>query len=219
MAAVSQQLQQMARKAGRDYPALLEGIEAELLRSLGAQYLENTRAHRRTGRPFFVDKMGANFAHIGLIHILFPKARIIDVRRHPLACAFSIFSQYFPKGQNNTFRLTDIGRNYRDYVVMMAHLDKVLPGLVHRVFYEELVANPAVEIRRLLNYLDLPFEEACLEFHRTERAVATVSAEQVRQPIYRTAVEQWRNYELWLGPLKQVLGPVLDSYPAVPELD
>lgn len=219
IAAASQHLQQMALEAGCEYPGVLERIKGEVLRGLGERYLENTRSHRRLGRPFFIDKMGANFAHVGLICLLFPNARIVDVRRYPLACGFSIFSQYFPEGQNNAFRLADIGRSYRDYVGLMAHFDRVLPGRVHRVFYESLVAEPEAEIRRLLEYLELPFEEACLVFHRTERAVATVSAEQVRLPIYRSALDRWRNYEPWLGPLRAALGPVLDGYPAAPESD
>jgi predicted Zn-dependent protease len=219
IASISQHLQQLAKQKECDYPAVLDRIDAGAFGSLGERYLENARVHRRLDRPFFVDKMGANFAHIGLIQLLFPNAKIVDMRRHPLACGFSVFSQYFPKGQNNTYRLTDIGRHYHDYVVLMAHFDRVLPGRVHRVYYEDLVAQPEAEIRRLLDYLELPFEEDCLQFHRTERAIATISAEQVRQPLYRSALDHWRNYELWLAPLKSALGPVFELYPAVPEFD
>ncbi|MGH6888131.1 MAG: sulfotransferase [Rhizomicrobium sp.] len=219
IAAISRHLQQRASQAADEYPGFLERIEADALRDLAARYLETARAHCRLGRPFFIDKMGANFAHVGLIRLLFPKSRIVDVRRHPLACGFSIFSQYFPEGQNNTFRLADIGRHYRDYVELMAHFDRVLPGAVHRIFYEDLVVDTEAGIRRLLGYLELPFEEACLDFHRTKRPVATVSAEQVRMPIYHAALERWRNYERWLGPLKSGLEPVLESYPLVPEFD
>ncbi len=218
IAAISQHLQRLAVEKGCDYPGVLDRIGADAFASLGERYLENAKVHRRRGRRCFVDKMGANFAHVGLIHLMLPNAKIVDMRRHPLACGFSLFSQYFPKG-HNTHRLTDIGRLYHDYAVLMAHYDGVLPGCVHRVFYEDLVAQPEAGIRGLFDYLELPFEEACLQFHQTQRAVATVSAEQVRQPIYRNAVDHWRNYEPWLGPLKTALGPVLDAYPAIPEFD
>ncbi|HEX4160359.1 MAG TPA: sulfotransferase [Rhizomicrobium sp.] len=217
IAAISQHLQKFARENGSEYPAVLDRVGADAFRSFGERYLQIARIHRRLGRPCFIDKMGANFAHVALIQLLLPNARIVDVRRHPLACGFSAFSQYFSKGQNNTYRLNDIGRHYHDYVALMAHFDRVLPGRVHRIFYEDLVAQPETEVRRLLDYLELPFEESCLQFHRTERAIATVSAEQVRQPIYRKALEHWRNYEPWLGPLKAALGPVFEFYPAVPE--
>jgi tetratricopeptide (TPR) repeat protein len=214
MAAISQHLQKVAKQNGYDYPGVLEHLRADVPPSLGGTYLENVKPHRRTDRPFFVDKMGANFAHVGLIHVILPNARIIDVRRHPLACGFSIFSQFFAKGQNSAYRLTDIGRHYRDYVELMDHFDRVLPGRVHRLYYEDLVAEPESAIRRLFDYLELPFEESCLHFHKTERAITTVSAEQVRQPLYRGAVDHWRNYEPWLGPLKTALGPALEAYPA-----
>jgi tetratricopeptide (TPR) repeat protein len=203
----------------RGYPDLLGALGAEELRRAGEQYLESTRAYRKLARPNFIDKMGANFAHVGLLQLILPNAKIVDVRRHPLACGSSIFAQLFPKGENDAYSLTDIGRHYHDYVELMAHFDRVLPGRVHRVFYENLVAEPEAEIRRLLAHLNLPFETACLEFHKTERVVATVSSEQVRTPLYRDALEQWRHYEPWLGPLKDALGPVLDAYPAVPDFD
>jgi hypothetical protein len=138
------------------------------------------------------------------------------VRRHPLACCFSNFTQLYANGQVETYRLSDLGALYRDYVALMAHFDCVLPGRVHRLFYEQLVADPETEIRRLLEYLELPFEEECLAFYNNRRAVSTVSSEQVRSPIYTEALEHWRHYEPWLGPLKTALGPVLDAYPAVP---
>ena len=133
-----------------------------------------------------------------------------------MACGFSIFTQLFPSGQNDCYRLEEIGLLYRRYVELCAHFDAVLPGMVHRVFYEDLVARPEVEIRRLCDHLGLPFEPACLDFHRSSRVVTTVSAEQVRRPIYQDALEQWRHYEPWLGPLAQSLGAVLEAYPAVP---
>ncbi len=211
----------LANAAGqeRGYPDLLGALGPEELRRVGERYVESTRAYRKTARPHFIDKMGANFAHVGLLQLILPNAKIVDVRRHPLACGISIFAQLFPKGENDAYSLTDIGRHYHDYVELMAHFDRVLPGKVHRVFYENLVAEPEAEIRALLDYLDLPFETACLEFHKTERVVATVSSEQVRSPLYRDALEQWRHYEPWLGPLKEALGPVLDAYPSVPDFD
>ena len=142
--------------------------------------------------------------------------RSIDARRHPLGCCFSGFKQHFARGQHFTYGLEDIGRYYHDYVALMAHFDAVLPGRVHRVFYEKMVEDTEGEVRRLLEYCGLPFEADCLRFYATARAVRTASSQQVRQPIYRDGLEQWRNYEPWLGPLKQALGPVLDAYPEVP---
>ena len=161
--------------------------------------------------------MPNNFAHVGMIHLALPGAKIIDARRHPLACGFSAFKQHFARGQNFTYSLHDIGRYYRDYVELMAHMDAVLPGRIHRVVYENMVTDTEAEVRRLLDYCGLPFEQGCLRFFDNDRPVRTASSEQVRQPIYREGIDHWRNYEPWLGPLKAALGPVLDSYPAVPE--
>lgn len=202
---------------GAGYPFGLERVGAPALKRLGEQYLERTRVHRKLGRPFFTDKMGPNFVHLGLLQLILPNARIVDVRRHPMACGFSNFAQLFPEGHNDAYRLTDIGRLYRDYVELMAHFDRVLPEKVHRILYERLVTQPEDEIRRLLDYLDLPFDRACLQFHDTERVVTTVSSEQVRSPIYRDALERWRHFEPWLGPLIKTLGSVLRAYPSVPE--
>ena len=212
LAAISRELQ-----AAGPYPDMLATLDGETTRRLGERYLEATRAHRRLGRPFFVDKMGANFAHVGLIALILPNTKIIDVRRHPLACGFSIFSQLFPQGQNDSYRLSDIAHLYRDYVALMAHFDCVAPGRVHRVFYESLVAEPEAEIRALFAYLGLPFEPQTLRFHESERVVTTVSSEQVRSPLYKGALERWRDFEPWLGPLAAGLGPVLEAYPSVPE--
>ena len=162
--------------------------------------------------------MPNNFAHVGLIHLMLPNARIIDARRHPLGCCFSGFKQHFARGQNFSYGLDDIGRYYADYVALMAHFDAVLPGRVHRVIYERMVDDTETEVRRLLDYCGLPFEEACLRFYENDRAVRTASSEQVRQPIFRDGVDQWRHYEPWLDPLEAALGPVLDAYPAAPPL-
>ena len=199
-----------------DYPELLEGLEEERFRSLGEEYLERARIQRKLGKPFFIDKMPNNFQHLGFIHLILPNARIIDARRHPMGCCFSNFKQHFARGQAFTYDLTDLGRYYRDYVELMAHFDAVLPGRVHRVFYENMVSDPEREIRALLDHCGLPFEENCLRYYENDRAVRTASSEQVRQPIFTEAVEQWRNYEQWLGPLRAALGPVADAYPEVP---
>jgi tetratricopeptide (TPR) repeat protein len=198
------------------YPDCVAELSAEQCAALGEEYLARTRIHRKRGAPHFVDKMPANWAHVGFIKLILPNAKIIDARRHPLGCCLSNFKQHFARGQGHTYSLTDIGRYYADYVDLMAHFDRVLPGAVYRVFYERMIGDPEGEIRRLLEYCGLPFEPACLSFHENERAVRTASSEQVRRPIYPDSVEQWRNFEPWLGDLMQVLGPVLDTYPGVP---
>ncbi|MGB5131019.1 MAG: sulfotransferase [Steroidobacteraceae bacterium] len=200
------------------YSEVLAAMDATALRALGEQYIERTRIHRKTGRPFFIDKMPNNFLHIGMIHLVLPNAKIIDARRHPLACCFSNFKQYYARGQRFSYGLTDMGRFYRDYVELMAHFDEVLPGRVHRVIYERMVEDTEAEVRSVLAYCGLPFEPGCLRFFENERPVRTASSEQVRQPIYREGVDQWRHYEEWLDPLKAALGEVLDAYPAVPPL-
>jgi tetratricopeptide (TPR) repeat protein len=198
------------------YAEALAAKSAAELRALGEEYLERTRIHRKTDRPFFIDKMPNNFLHVGLIQVILPNAKIIDARRHPLGCCFSNFKQYYARGQNFSYGLADMGRFYRDYVELMAHFDEVLPGRVHRVFYERTIEDTEGEVRRVLDYCGLPFEPGCLRFFENDRAVRTASAEQVRQPIYRDGMEQWRHYEAWLDPLKEALGPVLDAYPEVP---
>jgi hypothetical protein len=156
--------------------------------------------------------MPNNFAHTGLIHLILPNARIIDVRRHPMACGFSLFKEHFARAQNFSYSLETIGRYYRNYVELMTHFDKVLPGRVHRVIYESLVGDTEAEIRRLLAYCDLPFEDSCLSFHENARAVSTASAEQVRKPIFRGGLDHWRNFEPWLGPLDAEIGSLVDTY-------
>lgn len=200
-----------------DYLPLMHQIGPTEWREMGERYLATTRVHRKLGRPFFIDKMPNNNAHVGLIHLILPNARIIDARRHPLASCFSNFKQHFALGQLFTYGLDNIGRYYRDYVELMAHFDAVLPGRIHRVLYERMVEDTEAEIRRLLDYCGLPFEEGCLRFWENDRIIRTASSEQVRKPIYREGMDHWRNYEPWLGPLKQALGPVLDAYPAVPD--
>lgn len=201
------------------YAELLATLDAAELKRSGEAYLEAVHPHRREGKAFFTDKMGGNFFHIGLIHLMLPEAKLVDVRRHPLACGVSNFFQMFHNEMKNASRLSDIGQHYRDYVELMAHFERARPGKVLRVFYEDLVLNPEAEIRRVLAFVGVPFEEACLAFHETRRVLTTASSEQVRQPLYRDALEYWRNFDPWLGPLKTALGPVLDAYPAVPAFD
>ncbi len=199
------------------YPDVLADLDAGAVAALGHEFLDRTQVQRKLDRPFFIDKMPNNFAHVGFIHLILPNAKIIDARRHPLGCCFSGFKQHFARGQAFSYDLTDIGRYYADYVALMAHFDRVLPGRVHRVIYERMVADPEGEVRRLLDYCGLPFEAACLKFHENDRAVRTASSEQVRKPIFTDGVDHWRHYEPWLGPLKAALGPVLDAYPDAPE--
>ena len=202
-----------SRAQPSEYPEVLATLNADQVASLGTEYLERTRVQRKLNRPHFIDKMPNNFLHVGLIHLMLPNARIIDARRHPLGCCFSVFKQHFARGQAFSYDLAELGRYYSDYVELMSHFDGVLPGRIHRVTYEKLVDDPEREVRGVLAYCDLPFEEDCLHFYRNRRAVRTASSEQVRQPIFREGVDQWRNFEPWLGPLKTALGPVLQEYP------
>jgi tetratricopeptide (TPR) repeat protein len=187
------------------YPGLLAGLGADELRWLGERYLAETRAYRQ-GKPHFIDKMPNNFRHLGLIHLILPRARIIDARREPMACCFSNFKQLFASGQEFTYSIEDIARYYRSYLGLMAHWDAVLPGKVLRVQHEDVVADLEGSVRRILDFCGLEFEPACLEFYKTERSVRTASSEQVRQPVYKEGLEQWRNFEPWLAPLKAALG-------------
>ncbi len=189
------------------YPRVLAEMKPEDFLRLGRKYLADTRVYR-TGKPFFVDKMPNNFRHIGLIHLILPNARIIDARRAALACCFSNFKQLFASGQEFTYGIDDIARYYRTYAELMEHWDAVLPGRILRVQHEEVVEDLEGNVRRLLQYCGLDFEPACLEFYKTERSVRTASSEQVRQPIFREGLDQWRNFEPWLGPLKAALGPL-----------
>ncbi len=195
------------------YPHSVARLTREQCAALGERYLAQTRAHRLLGRPHFIDKMGSNFRHLGLIHLMLPNARIIDARRSALGCCFANFKQHFHRGLWFTYSLEDLGRYYREYVNLMAHFDTVLPGRIYRVDYEDVVRDLEGEVRRLLDYCGLPFEEQCLRFHETRRIVATVSSEQVRQPLYTEGVAQWRNFEPWLGPLKETLGELAVSPP------
>jgi tetratricopeptide (TPR) repeat protein len=189
------------------YPEILAELSEERVLGLGESYLETTRIQRNTDAPFFIDKMPNNFQHIGLIHLILPNSKIIDARRHPMGGCFAGFKQLFARGQTFTYGLEDIGKYYRDYVRVMDHWDDAIPGRVHRVQYEEMVTDTEAQIRALLDYCGLDFEEQCLKFYETERSIRTPSAEQVRKPIYKEGMEQWRNYEAHLDPLKEALGP------------
>jgi Flp pilus assembly protein TadD len=202
----------IAGGVGRSYPEALADLDGPAPRDLGEAFLRRTRIQRKLGRPFFIDKMPNNFRHIGLIHLILPRARIIDARRHPLGSCFSAFKQHFAQGQTFSYDLEDLGRYYRDYVALMAHFDRALPGRIHRVIYEDLVEDTEGEVRRLLDYCGLPFEAACLRFHENDRPVRTVSSEQVRRPIFKEGLDQWRRYEPWLDPLKAALGPALEAW-------
>jgi hypothetical protein len=193
------------------YPALLAQMTPADFRRLGEKYLTDTRIYR-TGRARFIDKMPNNFRHIGLIHLMLPNARIIDARREPMACCFGNLKQLFATGQEFTYSVEDIARYYRTYLELMRHWERVLPGRVLRVQHEDLVDDLEGNVRRILDYCGLAFEPACVEFHKTERSVRTASSEQVRQPIYREGLDQWRHYEPWLEPLRAALGDALTRY-------
>ena len=182
------------------------------IRELGGLYLERTRVQRKTDRPFFIDKMPSNWAHVGFIRLILPNAKIVDVRRHPLACGFSNYKQLFGRGQEFSYDLARIGAYYRDYVAVMAHFDEVAPGMVHRLIHEQLIDDPEGEIRRLLDYVDVPFDEACLRFHETERSVRTPSSQQVRQGLRRDVADHWKSFEPEFTPLKEALGRAFDHW-------
>ena len=193
------------------YPRVLREMPADILRRLGKEYIETTRIYRQ-GAPNFTDKMPNNFRHVGLIKLILPNARIIDARRHPLACCFSVFKQLFAEGQEFSYSLEDIARYYRSYLKVMNHWDTMLPGQICQVRYENVVSDLENEVRRILDYCGLSFDKNCLEFHRTNRAVRTASSEQVRQPIYRSGIEQWKHYAEFLKPLQDALGDAIDRY-------
>jgi tetratricopeptide (TPR) repeat protein len=193
------------------YPAALAGMSAEDFRRLGEKYLADTRIYR-TGKARFIDKMPNNFRHIGLIHLMLPNAKIIDARREPMACCFGNLKQLFAHGQEFTYSVEDIARYYRTYLELMRHWDAVLPGRVLHVQHEDVVDDLEGAVHRLLDYCELEYEPACIEFHKTERSIRTASSEQVRQPIYREGLDQWRRYEPWLQPLREALGDALTRY-------
>ena len=211
---LSQRLRRLSRlgiaRAGEgmeyaDYPANLHQLEAAQLREFGEEFIEQTAIHR-AGAPFFIDKMPNNFRHIGLIKLILPNAKIIDARRGAMACCFSGFKQLFAEGQEFSYSLADVGSYYRDYVHLMAHWDRVLPGFVHRIENEALIEDLEGEVAKLLEFCGLPFEQSCVDFHRNKRNVRTPSSEQVRQPVNKSGVDQWRSYSAFLDPLRTALG-------------
>lgn len=209
--ALSQLLRGRKRITERSrYPRILQDLNGDQLAELGSAYLAETRILRGNA-PRFVDKMPNNFRHLALIALILPRAKIIDARRGAMACCFSGFKQLFAQGQEFTYSLDDIGRYYRGYVDLMDHWDRALPGRVLRVYHEDVVADLDGQVRRMLEFCELPFEQACLDFYATERPVRTASSEQVRRPLSRESLEHWRHFEQWLGPLKQALGPLCDG--------
>lgn len=211
--ALSKKLGQQKHYQDRSaYPEAVAELSRDDCAQIGDGYLESTRIQRQTKRPYFIDKMPNNFQHLGLIATILPNAKIIDARRHPMGVCFAGFKQHFARGQNFSTSLEDIGQYYLDYLRMMDHVDAVLPGRVHRVCYEDMVGDSEREIRAMLAYCDLPYEEACLNFHENERAVRTPSSEQVRQPIYSSAKDIWKYYENNLENLQNILGPAIDNY-------
>jgi tetratricopeptide (TPR) repeat protein len=200
------------RKAGEAprYPAVLAELTPEELRRMGEIYLEETGVYRH-GAPFFIDKMPGNFHDIGFIHLILPNAKIIEARREPMACCFGNFKQLFVNGQKFTYDLTEMGHYYRGYIELMEHWHRALPGKILRVQHGDVVRDLEGNVRRILEFCGLDFERACLEYYKTDRVVRTLSADQVRRPIYREGLDQWRNYEPWLGPLKTALGPLAEA--------
>jgi tetratricopeptide (TPR) repeat protein len=193
------------------YPGVLADMKPQDFRQLGEKYLRDTRVYRGD-KPYFIDKMPNNFRHLGLIHLMLPNAKIIDARREPMACCFSNLKQLFATGQEFTYSIEDIARYYRTYLDVMQHWDEVLPGRVLRVYHEDVVDDLEGNVRRILDFCSLPFEPACLEFHKTERSVRTASSEQVRRPIFRDGLDQWTKFEPYLTPLKKMLGDALARY-------
>ena len=187
------------------YPGILRELSPQAIEALGQEYTRGTQVYRKYA-PRFTDKMPNNFRHAGLISLILPGARIIDARRGPMACCLSAFTQLFAEGQEYSYDLTDLGRYFRAYVELMDHWARVLPDKVLRVNYEDVVADLEIQVRRILEFCGLPFDERCLNFHETERAVRTASSEQVRQRLYRSGVEHWKNFEPYLEPLRSALG-------------
>lgn len=193
------------------YPGILSEMSTEQCKALGEKYIDDTRVFRKSA-PFFIDKMPNNFRHIGLIKTILPNAKIIDARRDPMDCCFSCFKQLFAEGQEFTYGQEQIGHYYNDYVALMNHWDQVFPGKILRVIHEDVIDDLETQVRRILDYCELPFEQVCIDFHTAKREVRTASSEQVRQPINRKGMNQWQPYEEYLAPLKSTLGATLKNY-------
>ena len=212
MPLIARQIGETAGNTNQGFERYFAALGADELRNLGESYLETSRDHRSSERPFFTDKMPNNWMYLGLIRTILPNARIIDVRRDPMACCFSNWKQLYARGLDHSNTLATMARFYVDYVRLMRHFDAAQPGMVHRVIYDDLVDDLEGEARRLLAFLDLPFDPAVLDFHANERAVRTISAGQVRKPINRDGIGQWQMFEQWLDPLKFALGDTLDRW-------
>jgi hypothetical protein len=206
------ELAALGARNGRSVFEEIAHSDPALFRKIGEEYLLRTRAYRLQGKRFFVDKLPANWMNVGLIRLALPNARIIDARRHPMACGFSNFKQHYAYGVTFAYSQQSIGRFYADYLRLMRHFDAVQQGAIHHLINERLIEDPEREVRRMLDFIGVPFDPACLEFHSNKRPVHTPSAEQVRRPINREGVDAWRNYEPWLGELRQAVGPVLDDW-------
>ena len=210
------ELDHAAQAAGRTVWEQIVSLQPAQLQDMGADYLERSRPFRMTDRPLFVDKRPANWMYVGLIKLILPNATIIDARRHPMACGFSNFKQHYSGGAAFSYSLEATGRYYADYLRLMDHFDRVQPGLAHHLLNETLIEDTEGEIRHLLDFVGVPFDRACLEFHRNKREVRTPSAEQVRRAINRDGVDQWRNFAPWLGPLETALGSALHTWADIP---
>jgi hypothetical protein len=200
---------------GLGYIERLMRLNAGQLSALGEEYLERTKIQRKQDKPLFIDKMPANWRYIGLINLILPNAKIIDTRRHPIDCCWSNYKQHYGSGHANSYDLEDMGHFYMEYVKYLIHIDKTLPGRIYRVIHESIIQNTEIEVKNLLDYIGVPFDERCLTFWQNDLIVKTPSSEQVRRPINLDGMNQWKKYEPWLQPLKNVLGNFLDKYPDV----
>jgi hypothetical protein len=210
--ALAREIGETAHRRGIKTNEHLRRMSGDELNALGQAYIDRTRIHRKTDKPFFTDKMPNNWLYAGIIRLILPNAKIVDVRRHPLDCCFSNWKQLYGKGLEHCYSMENMGRYYAAYVRLMQLMDRVQPGKIHRVIYERMIDNVEAEVRRLLDYLGVPFAEACLDFHSNERSVRTISAQQVRQPINRRGLDQWKPYEQWLDPMKAALGTALHDW-------
>ena len=202
---------EFASAEGARYPELLADLDPGAFELLGKRYLDEVAPYRR-GRARFLDKMPHNFWHIGLIQLMLPNAKIIDVRRHPTAACVSNYRQYYARGQSFSYALNDLARNYRTYLEVMRYWSEAAPGRVFSVTYEDLVDDLEANVRRILAFCDLDFDPDCLEFHRNGRVVNTPSSEQVRQPLYRNGLSEWRRFDPWLAPFRDALGDALTRW-------
>lgn len=201
-----------ANLGGETPLAKIAHLDRARANALGAEYLDRAKAYRSTDKPRFVDKMPGNWKYVGLIQLVLPNAVIIDARRHPMAVGFSNFKQNYAAGAAWSHALPTIGRYYRDYLRLMRHYERILPDKIHRIIHERLVDDFEPEVRRLLDHVGVGYDPACLQFHRSTRPVRSASAEQVRRPLNREGVDQWRAFAPWLKPLEEALGDALEDW-------